>query len=358
MSLLEVSNLRTRYTVTEDNEKKALYAVDDVSFSIEEGEVFGLVGESGCGKSTIAQSLMRLLPRNGKITDGSITFDGQDLSDLPDSEMRKVRWERISMVSQSAMNAFDPVHTIGAQIREAIEVHRDMPRQEMDARAKELFEVVGLEPERLSDYPHQFSGGMKQRAMIAMALVLEPDLIIADEPTTALDVISQDTILHYLETLQEETGAAILLITHDMSVVAELCDTIGVMYAGKLAEKGPTEKIFRAPLHPYTMGLKNAFPRLKDRQANLISIPGSPPDLIDIESKCRFADRCPFATDDCRSVDPPIESYDDDHKAACIRIDEVGAAELRNRASKQGTWESSRSEQHEMVSESREVTNR
>lgn len=358
MSLLEVSNLRTRYTVTEDNEEKPLYAVDGVSFSIKEGEVFGLVGESGCGKSTIAQSLMRLLPRNGKIMDGSITFDGQDLSDLSNSEMRKIRWERISMVSQSAMNAFDPVHTIGAQIREAIEVHRDMPREEMDNRARELFEVVGLEPDRLSDYPHQFSGGMKQRAMIAMALVLEPDLIIADEPTTALDVISQDTILHYLETLQEETGAAILLITHDMSVVAELCDTIGVMYAGKLAENGPAEKIFGDSLHPYTMGLKNAFPRLQDRQSNLISIPGSPPDLLEIESKCRFADRCPFATDDCISVDPPMESYDDDHEAACIRIDELGAAELRNRASNQGTWGSSQTEGSEFASDGGEVTER
>jgi len=337
--MLEIENLVTRYRVTENGEKRHIDAVDDVSFSVDEGEIFGLVGESGCGKSTLAQSIMGILPRNGSIAGGNIRFDGRDLATISEEEMRKVRWEEIALISQSAMNAFDPVYTVGEQIREAIEVHREMSRKEMDARIAELFEMVGIDSERAEDYPHQFSGGMKQRAMIAMALVLEPDLIVADEPTTALDVISQDTILHYLEELQRETGASILLITHDMSVVAELCDTTGVMYAGKMAEVGPTEKVFLEPLHPYTMGLKHAFPSTTDRDADLISIPGSPPELRGIADSCRFASRCPFATDDCRSISPQIESYgDSDHTAACIRIPELGADELRRRASDATTW--------------------
>ncbi len=337
--MLEIENLVTRYQVTENGEQRHIDAVDDVTFSVGEGEIFGLVGESGCGKSTIAQSVMGILPRNGSIAGGSIRFDGQDLATLSEEEMRKLRWEDIALISQSAMNAFDPVYTVGEQIREAIEVHRDMPREEMDARIADLFETVGINPERAKDYPHQFSGGMKQRAMIAMALVLEPDLIVADEPTTALDVISQDTILHYLEELQRETGASILLITHDMSVVAELCDTTGVMYAGKMAEIGPTEKVFIEPLHPYTMGLKHAFPSTTDRDADLVSIPGSPPELLGITDSCRFASRCPFATEDCRTVSPEMESYGNpEHTAACIRISELGADELRGEASDATTW--------------------
>jgi oligopeptide/dipeptide ABC transporter ATP-binding protein len=338
MALLDIRNLTTRYTLGRGEDARHLDAVDDVTFSVEAGEVFGLVGESGCGKSTIAQSVLRLLPRNGAIVDGSITFDGTDLTELSQSEMRKLRWERISVISQSAMNAFDPVYTVGAQIREAINAHRDLSRREMDERIRELFEVVGIDPDRVEDYPHQFSGGMKQRAMIAMSLVLDPDLIIADEPTTALDVISQDTILHYLEELQLETDAAILLITHDMSVVAELCDRIGVMYAGKLAEQGRAEAIFAEPLHPYTMGLKNAFPRLKGEQTDLVSIAGSPPDLVDIGAQCRFAERCPFAIEDCWSDDPPIVEYGGGHEAACLRIDELGATAMRERAARRETW--------------------
>jgi oligopeptide/dipeptide ABC transporter ATP-binding protein len=337
--MLEIENLVTRYRVTKEEEKKSIDAVDDVTFSVDEGEIFGLVGESGCGKSTIAQSIMGILPSNGLIADGQIRFQGRDLAGLSEDELRELRWEEIALISQSAMNAFDPVYTVGEQIREAIEVHRDMPRGEMDRRIADLFETVGIDPERAEDYPHQFSGGMKQRAMIAMALVLEPDLIIADEPTTALDVISQDTILHYLEELQEETGAAVLLITHDMSVVAELCDRTGVMYAGKLAETGPTENVFLEPLHPYAMGLKHAFPSTTDRDEELVSIPGSPPELLEITDGCRFASRCPFAVEDCESITPEMESYGDpDHEAACIRIGELGADELRRRAADASTW--------------------
>lgn len=334
--LLEINDLRTRYR-TQDRNASHVDAVADVSFNIEAGEVFGLVGESGCGKSTIAQSIMGTLPRNGSVIGGDINFAGQDLTEMNQSELNGIRWENIAFISQSAMNAFDPVYTVGEQIREAIRVHRDMTRERMDERIRELFDMVGLDPERAEEYPHQFSGGMKQRAMIAMALVLQPELIIADEPTTALDVISQDTILYYLEELQRETDAAVLLITHDMSVVAEICDRIGVMYAGKIAELGPTQDIFEAPFHPYTLGLKNAFPTVRDDR-ELVNIEGSPPDLAGIEEQCRFAARCPFAKDECWTGDPPIEEQAPGHSAACLRIDELGPETLRERARTPKTW--------------------
>lgn len=336
--MLEVDHLVTRYSLDSDTGNDYIDAVDDISFEIREQEIFGLVGESGCGKSTVAQSVMGILPDNGSVVDGSIEFKGQDLTSISHAEFRTLRWEEIALISQSAMNAFDPVYTVGQQIREAIQVHREMSRAEMDTRIADLFETVGIDPARMEDYPHQFSGGMKQRAMIAMALVLEPDLIIADEPTTALDVISQDTILHYLETLQDKTGASVLLITHDMSVVAELCDRIGVMYAGRLAEVGTAEDVFDHPTHPYTMGLLNALPSSVERGEDLISIPGSPPDLGGIEAHCRFVDRCPFATEECWQGDPPMEEHEPSHRAACIRVDEVGGDTFRTEASKHGTW--------------------
>ena len=333
--MLSIQDLRTEYR-TDDGQ---LRAVDDVSFEVDRGQSFGLVGESGCGKSTVAKSIMRILPSNGKVAGGRIDFEGTDLTALPAAAMRRVRWQDVALISQSAMNALDPVYTVGAQIREAIEAHESASREAMDARIAELFELVGIDPERMEDYPHQFSGGMKQRAMIAMALVLNPDLIIADEPTTALDVISQDTILRHLDRLQAETGASLLLITHDMSVVAEMCDRTGVMYAGQLAEVGPTEVIFDEPSHPYTLGLKNAFPTVRGDRDELISIPGSPPDLAAVDEGCRFAERCPFATAECRSRTPPMESRSEGHAAACLRIDEIGPETLRTRAANRATWE-------------------
>ncbi len=336
--LLDVDSLRTQYTI--DDGRRTIDAVDNVSFGIERGEVFGLVGESGCGKSTIAKSILGLLPDNGTVVDGTITFDETDLTDLPHEQLRQTRWERISLISQSAMNAFDPVYTIREQIREAIDVHRDMSTEAADDRIEELFEVVGIDAERLDDYPHQFSGGMKQRAMIAMALVLEPDLVIADEPTTALDVISQDTILYYLEQLQKELDAAILLITHDMSVVAELCDRTAVMYAGKLAEVGPTESVFESPYHPYTMGLRNAFPtaHAKTAEQKIVSIPGSPPELSEVSEQCRFAPRCPFAAPECLEQTPPMEFQKPEQAAACLRINELGVESMRADARESDNW--------------------
>lgn len=337
--LLELDSLCTEYAL-EDDGSRTLTAVDDVSFGIEEGQSFGLVGESGCGKSTIAKSIMRILPNNGSIADGNIYFKDRELTGLSGEQMRRTRWEEIALISQSAMNALDPVYTVGEQIREAVREHESsMDREETDARIAELFEMVGIDPDRMEDYPHQFSGGMKQRAMIAMALVLDPDLIIADEPTTALDVISQDTILYHLEKLQEETGAAMLLITHDMSVVAEVCDRTGVMYAGKLAELGPTDGVFEAPYHPYTLGLKNAFPSIRGDDDELISIPGSPPQLVNLDEQCRFAERCPFATDKCRQATPQLEPQAENHDTACIRIDEIGVDTLREKTSDRQTWQ-------------------
>ena len=332
--MLEVRDLRTRYSLTEGGE---LDAVDGVSFDIGEGTVFGLVGESGCGKSTVAKSVIRTLSRNGSVVDGEIRFKGTDLLDASPEELRRIRWEEIALISQSAMNSLDPVYTAGEQIREAIRAHRDVDREWMDDRVQELFEVVGIDPDRAEDYPHQFSGGMKQRVMIAMSLVLDPDLIIADEPTTALDVVNQDTILHYLERLQEETDASILLITHDMGVVADICDRVGVMYGGHLVEEGPTVDVFTNPVHPYTVGLKNSFPSLRGDSDDLTTIPGSPPDLRRIGTQCRFAARCPFATDRCRREDPSLEEHAPDHSAACFRIDELGE-EIRRRGAARGTW--------------------
>ncbi|NHX36734.1 MULTISPECIES: ABC transporter ATP-binding protein [Halolamina] len=336
MMLLEIEDLRTTYT--DSSTESTVTAVDGVSFEIEEGESFGLVGESGCGKSTIAKSVMRILPDNGRITDGAVRLNGEDLTELDAEPMRQRRWTDIALISQSAMNALDPVYTVDTQIKEAIEAHESWSEQRMDDRVVELFELVGIDPERRHDYPHQFSGGMKQRAMIAMALVLDPDLIIADEPTTALDVISQDTILHHLEELQAETGASMLLITHDMSVVAEMCDRTAVMYAGELAERGPTETIFTNPYHPYTLGLKNAFPSIHGGADSLISIPGAPPPLTDPADACRFADRCPFAAPECRSSDPPMKEVADEHEAACARIDDVGIETMREQAAKREVW--------------------
>jgi len=332
--MLEVRDLRTRYTLGEDEE---LDAVDGVSFEIGEGTVFGLVGESGCGKSTVAKSIIRTLSRNGSVVDGEIRFKGTDLLGASPAELRRIRWEEIALISQSAMNSLDPVYTAGEQIREAIRAHRDVDAEWMDARVQELFEVVGIDPGRAEDYPHQFSGGMKQRIMIAMSLVLDPDLIIADEPTTALDVVNQDTILHYLERLQEETGASILLITHDMGVVAEICDRVGVMYGGHLVEEGPTLDVFTDPIHPYTVGLKNSFPSLRGAADDLITIPGSPPDLRQIGSQCRFASRCPFAVERCHREEPSLAAYGPEHSAACFRIDELGE-EIARRGAERRTW--------------------
>lgn len=345
MALLEVNNLNIDY-ITENG---TLEAVTDISFKLEEGERLGLVGESGCGKTTLAKALMRLLPDNGVISNGEIIFKGEDLVDKTKEEIRQLRWKEISMIAQSSMNSLNPVYRVGDQIVEAIQAHTPATRAEAIKRSEELFIMVGLERKRLQSYPHQMSGGMKQRAIIAMALALEPSLVIADEPTTALDVIMQDRILNQIIQLQQEVNSSMVFITHDISVVSETCNTIIVMYGGRIMEKASTRNFFKNPFHPYTLGLQNAFPSIVDIGDELISIPGSPPDLLYPEPGCRFQERCPFATDLCRSEMPPLTEVAEDHLVACHYTDQV--EQFREDTKKGETWETVR-ERLERVLES------
>lgn len=321
MTLLNVENLTVEYRTRE----KSVQAVNDVSFTIEENERFGLVGESGCGKSTIAKSILRILPDNGHITEGSIDFadTGVDMVTADDEALRRTRWASISLISQSAMNGLDPVYTVGDQIVEAIRLHKDATDTEVEERVNELLEKVGMDPRRKDSYPHQLSGGMRQRAMIAMALALDPALIIADEPTTALDVITQDHILEEINGLMETLQSSILIITHDISVIAETCDRVGVMYGGELVECGPVEEVFTRPEHPYTLGLINAFPTIEGEEEDLITMPGEPPDLSNPSEGCNFYERCPYSEDRCLESDPELTSRDDDWQAACFVSEEL-----------------------------------
>lgn len=323
--------------VTYSTSSGDLTAVDEISFSVDENEIFGLVGESGCGKSTVAQAILSLLPSNGRISSGSVRFRGVELTELSKRELDALRWEHFSLISQGAMNALNPVHRISNQIVEAIQAHRDISTDEARERVAELFEVVGLDPDRMDDYPHQFSGGMKQRAYIAMSLALDPDLIIADEPTTALDVIVQDQILKRLKQLRDELGISVIIISHDISVIAETCNRLGVMYSGKLMEYGNLKEIFANPYNPYTLGLQNAFPTLRGDQSDLISIPGSPPDIADLPDGCRFMDRCPFATSECATDHPPLETVGEDHASACYHHDSV--ERMREDSKNRETWD-------------------
>ncbi|MDQ8729131.1 ABC transporter ATP-binding protein [Bradyrhizobium sp. LHD-71] len=329
-ALLDVRNLSIGYRTSRGEAK----AVDGISFTIEPGEYLGLVGESGCGKSTIAKALLGILPEGARVS-GTVKFKNTSLVNLSQADFRKIRWTGISLVPQSAMNGFDPVYTIGQQIREAIESHRQLPAAERDRRVEELFALVGLSKVRLKDYPHQFSGGMRQRAMIAMSMVLDPALIVADEPTTGLDVIVQDQIMRRMKEIHERLRKSMLLITHDMAVVAENCDKIAVMYAGRIMEYGD-ERVFREPHHPYTMGLCAAFPEFDDRRRELISIPGAPPDLLNPPTGCRFHQRCPFATAQCAVETPPEVEISPGHVAACHFVDRAG--EFRKRSINPETW--------------------
>ena len=338
--LFEISELKTHYQI----EKGTVKAVDGVSFSIGEDEVFGLAGESGCGKSTLIRTIMRLVPDSARVTAESLSFRGQDLLSLSDKEYReKILWKEISLVPQSAMASLNPVQRVGNQIVEAITAHSSMGRREAAQRARQLFEVVGLQAGLTKSYPHEFSGGMRQRAMIAMSLALDPSLIIMDEPTTGLDVLVQERILRKLAEIRQQVKKkkAILLITHDISVIAEMSDRIGIMYAGRLMESAPTLDVFNEPYHPYTLGLKNAFPSIKAMDKELISIPGSPPNLIDDLPGCVFSARCPFAIPECDVRRPEFKEIKPKHFAACIRTDHV--QEFRKLAGEKETWISSRS---------------
>lgn len=331
--LLEVDKAVVTY---ETADQGTLTVIDGISFTVHDDEMFGLVGESGCGKSTMIEAILKLLPSNGQVESGSIRFRGVDITTLSKAEMDELRWEHISLISQGAMNALNPVHKISTQIIESIRAHRDVSKSEARERVAELFELVGIDPTRMDEYPHQFSGGMKQRAYIAMALSLEPDLLVADEPTTALDVIVQDQILKRIKELQDELGVSVLIISHDISVIAETCERLGVMYSGKLMEYGDLRSIFEETYNPYTLGLKNAFPSLSGAKQDLISIPGSPPNPAELPDGCRFASRCPFAVEECERRHPPIEVVGDDHYSACHRHDDVET--MRASAKHRDTW--------------------
>ncbi len=314
MALLEVKDVTVHFRT----KKGDVQALDNVSFTLEQGESLGLVGESGCGKTTMALTIMRLLAENAQILGGEILFKGTDLLKLPEEAMRHVRWKGISMIFQAAMNALNPVYRVGDQIVEAILTHEPkMTEDEARKRVAELFELVGLNPKRMDNYPHEYSGGMRQRAVIAMALACNPDIIIADEPTTALDVIIQDRILHRMDEIRKQLNMSIIYISHDIAVIAEVAETVGVMYAGKLVEIGPTEAIFKSPHHPYTEGLMSAFPSIRGEKRELATIPGEPPNLLNPPPGCRFHPRCPYATAECKEKEPPLTPFEEGHLAAC-----------------------------------------
>lgn len=320
MPLLEVRDLRVSFFTP----RGEVRAVDGVSFTIDEGETFGLVGESGCGKSVTALSLLRLLDGNGRIVGGDIVFAGRTLLALSEEEMRSLRGDQIAMVFQEPMTSLNPVFTVGYQIGEVLEVHRGMSRKQARAEAIELLRLVEIpEPERRVDaYPHQLSGGMRQRVMIAMALACRPRLLIADEPTTALDVTIQAQILELLAHLQQQFGMAVLFVTHDLGIVAERARRVAVMYAGRIVEEAETATLFRNPLHPYTRGLLRSIPRLGMRVRRLAAIPGSVPDPLSLPSGCRFRDRCTYAVARCGEIDPQLEPFGDSRAVACIRAQE------------------------------------
>ena len=323
-TLLRIKDLRTNFFT----EEGVVKAVDGVTYDVDEGEILGLVGESGCGKSVSALSILRLIPNPpGKVVGGEIWFDGQDLLKADEEEIRHIRGNRIAMVFQEPMTSLNPVLTIGRQLTEAIELHLKLDKEGSRKRAVELLEMVGI-PEaaaRLNDYPHQFSGGMRQRVMIAMALSCNPKLLLADEPTTALDVTIQAQILEIMARLCKELGTAVIIITHNLGVDARYADRINVMYAGKTIETGTAKEIFANPKHPYTLGLLKSVPRLDEaRKEKLEPIEGAPPDLVRLPPGCSFYPRCRFHVDKCLEDVPPLMLVGENHFAACWEAERVG----------------------------------
>ena len=311
--LLVVDDLRTYFTL----ESGVVKAVDGVSFRLDDGEALGIAGESGCGKTTTALSLLRLLPSNAKVVGGSVRLFGIDLQQKTEKQLRRFRWREISIIFQGAMNALNPVRRVGEQIAEPIEHRLGVPHDQALVRARELLELVGIPAARAPAYPHELSGGMRQRAMIAMALACDPAIVIGDEPTTALDVMVQAQILELLEDLREKLGLSLILITHDLSVIAETCDRVMVMYAGRVAEEGPVGPVFATPRHPYTQMLLRSFPDVEAGRRDLGTIPGAPPDLRTPPPGCRFHPRCPVALDACRTEVPPEVTFADRVRVAC-----------------------------------------
>ncbi|MFN2204149.1 MAG: ABC transporter ATP-binding protein [Caldilineaceae bacterium] len=328
--LLEVSDLKTQF-FTQDG---VVHAVNGISYTVDKGETLAIVGESGCGKSVSVMSLIRLIPQPpGKIVDGQVWFEGQDLLKLKEDELRHIRGNKIAMIFQDPMTSLNPVLTIGRQITEALELHLGMNKEQSRKRAVQLLEMVGIPgaESRLNDYPHQFSGGMRQRVMIAMGLSCDPQLLIADEPTTALDVTIQAQIVDLVGHLKEELGMAIIWITHDLGVVAGMAERVIVMYAGFIIEEATVQDLYSRPMHPYTLGLLRSIPRLDlGRQKRLVPVEGLPPDLLELPNQCPFAPRCNFAVEKCWEENPPLLEVSPGHTAACwVDISDVDVQVLR-----------------------------
>jgi len=320
MALMEINQLKTSYYTPDGT----VNAVDGVTLRLEKGSALGLVGESGCGKTTVALASMKLLPANARIIDGKIMLDGDNLVTKTEAQMNQIRWKRISLVFQGAMNALNPVFKVGDQIVEAILTHnKNMAKSEAAKRTRELLELVGVDPSRAQDYPHEFSGGMKQRAVIAMALSCNPDVLVADEPTTALDVITQGRILALIRDLQAKLGLSLIIITHDLSLTAEVCTDVAIMYAGKIVESGKTDEIYREPMHPYTNALLAAFPSIVGPIRRMETLAGFPPDLRNPPSGCRLFPRCPYAEERCNQKEPELEEVTPGHFVACYNWRQV-----------------------------------
>lgn len=319
--LLDVQRLSVEYAVP----GRPVRAVENLSFSIDRGEIVGLAGESGCGKSTAAHAILRILKPPAVITGGSILFEGHDMVTMPPHELRTFRWRHISIVFQSAMNALNPVLTVGSQFIDMIRAHENVSRREAMTRAGDLLRLVGIDDARLRSYPHELSGGMRQRVVIAMALALQPELIVMDEPTTALDVVVQREILQEIQDLQARLGFAVLFITHDLSLLVEFSNRIGIMYAAKLVEFAPASELFTDPKHPYTVGLMQSFPSLVGRRQTIAGIPGSPPNLANPPTGCRFHPRCPSCTSLSVRVEPRLRAVSPNHLVACHLYGEEAA---------------------------------
>lgn len=323
--VLEVEDLTVQY----ESNDETITAVSNASFTIQEGEYFGLIGESGCGKSTIAKAIIGGLDQNGRVASGSIRYRGNEIQDLTERELNEeIRWKEISWIPQGSMNSLEPLQRVSEQAIEIGRTHTEMSTDEILERFRETFDVVGLPEERIDDYPHQFSGGMQQRALIALALFLRPSVVIADEPTTALDVITQDQIFKYFDRIKEDLGTSMMLITHDISVVFESCQRMAIMHSGQVAERGQATQLYDAPRHPYSILLQRAFPDFRDQGRELEIIDGYPPQMTGEVDYCTFADRCPWAVDECRTRAPELESIDgdagaDEHLTACIRKEET-----------------------------------